>query len=154
MRFLLSASGKPVAERERDPIIHGYLGPVRTVLVADDEMDHRELIQDSLSPIGFTVFGAPDGASCLELAGIARPDLVLLDISMPDMNGWEVARSLRERAKDSDWKPRIVMVSANANEYRPGGHPDDPHDDFLVKPVHSAPPVRNHRPGAEPHLDP
>ncbi|PWR23085.1 ATP-binding protein [Zavarzinia compransoris] len=136
VRLLLSTSGKPVEERERDPVIRGYLGPVRTVLVADDEADHRELIQDSLSPVGFTVFGAADGTSCIELAAVARPDLVLLDISMPDMNGWEVAHRLRETAAAGDWRPRIVMVSANANEYRPGGDPDDPHDAFLVKPVH------------------
>ncbi|PWR19453.1 hybrid sensor histidine kinase/response regulator [Zavarzinia aquatilis] len=132
VRLLLSASGRQVESRESEPAVHGYLGAPKTVLIADDELDHRDLIQDSLSPIGFTVFGAPDGATCLELAKVAKPDLVLLDLSMPDMSGWEVARRLRE---DQDPPPKIIIVSANANEYRPGGD-GDLHDDFLVKPVH------------------
>ena len=136
VRLLLSASvGALPAPRERgrEPVITGFEGPPRTVLVADDEVMHRDLIQEALSPIGFTVFSAPDGASCLELAGLTQPDLVLLDLSMPDMSGWDVARQLRARPGP---RPAIVIVSANANEYRAGGHPDDPHDDFIVKPVH------------------
>ncbi|MCF4166406.1 ATP-binding protein [Zavarzinia compransoris] len=136
VRLLLSASVRAVPEpreRGREPVITGFEGPPRTVLVADDEVMHRDLIQEALSPVGFTVFSAPDGASCLELAGLTQPDLVLLDLSMPDMSGWEVARQLRARPGP---QPAIVIVSANANEYRAGSHPDDPHDDFIVKPVH------------------
>ncbi|MFA5121348.1 ATP-binding protein, partial [Zavarzinia sp.] len=133
VRLLLSASGKPAETSDHDPTIHGYQGAPRTVLVADDETDHRDLIQDSLGPVGFTVFGAPDGASCLELAAIAKPDLVLLDLSMPDMSGWDVAKHLREGPGPH---PKVIIVSANANEYRPGGGPEDCHDDFLMKPVH------------------
>ncbi|MGQ9369373.1 hybrid sensor histidine kinase/response regulator [Azospirillum sp. ST 5-10] len=108
----------------------GYHGRRIAVLVADDDAHHRELLRDLLVPLGFLVQTAPDGATCLELAEAGRPDLVLLDISMPDLDGWEVARTLRERLAE---RTAIVMVSANGHEYRRGDR--DPHDDFLLKPV-------------------
>ncbi len=134
VRLLLSAVATPLMPRPvaKELPIFGYGGPPRTVIVADDEADHRDLIQALLAPIGFTVLEAPSGHACLSLAAAVQPDLVLLDISMPDLNGWTVARGLRARHRDL----RIVMVSANANEYRTGDDPADPHDAFLVKPVH------------------
>jgi len=105
------------------------------VLVADDDPDHRALIADLLQPLGFAVRQAADGPEALRLAAERAPDLFLLDIAMPGMTGWELARRLREGGGP---RAPIIMVSANALELGApvaslgeGGH----HDDVLPKPV-------------------
>jgi signal transduction histidine kinase/CheY-like chemotaxis protein/purine-cytosine permease-like protein len=121
-------SGLPQPSR---PII-GYAGPRRTVMVVDDEPDHRGLIADILAPLGFIVLNAADGPGCLALAAAEPPDLFLLDISMPGMNGWALARALRDAGFR---ETSIVMVSADVAEGTDG--PADPplHDGYVVKPI-------------------
>ena len=72
---------------------------------------------------------------CLELAGRCNPDLIMLDISMPGMTGWEAARRLRARGMD---EVAIMMVSAEAQEFSAqvlrGPASEQPHDDYLIKP--------------------
>jgi CheY-like chemotaxis protein len=87
-----------------------------------------------LQPLDFILLPAHDGRSSLELAGHHLPDLALLDISLPDMTGWDVVRALRA-SSDSARHPKIAMVSANAYEYSPGGGGGPLHDAFLVKPI-------------------
>jgi CheY-like chemotaxis protein len=84
-----------------------------------------------LEPIGFAVVAAPDGDAALSLAGECTPDLFILDISMPGMSGWEVARRLRNLGHDAP----VLMMSANIGDRddRIDGPPD--HDDALSKPV-------------------
>lgn len=112
--------------------LSGYAGPRRTVLAVDDDSTHRALLDEILSPLGFEFLAVPDGASCLRLATECRPDAFILDLSMPEMNGWTLARRLREAGHDS---AVIIVVSA---------HPNDPkarfgerllHDAFLSKPM-------------------
>jgi len=74
---------------------------------------------------------AADGAECLALAEAEPPDLFLLDIAMPRMTGWELARRLREEAGH---RAPILVVSANALELAPPGEGQH-HDDVLPKPV-------------------
>jgi signal transduction histidine kinase/CheY-like chemotaxis protein/purine-cytosine permease-like protein len=132
VRLMLSevhSAGQPPAVELH---VQGYAGPRRCVLVADDDPFHRGLIEDLLVPLGFVVLTAADAAECLHVAAKSRPDLFLLDIAMPGMNGWHLARQLREAGFAA---VPIVMVSANANELTParsqGGH----HDDVLPKPI-------------------
>jgi CheY-like chemotaxis protein len=66
-----------------------------TVLVVEDNEDTRRSLADALSLVGHRVLQAHDGASAIALAGEARPDVVLIDIGLPDMDGYEVARRLR-----------------------------------------------------------
>ncbi|MCF7982982.1 MAG: response regulator [Thiohalocapsa sp.] len=113
------------------PII-GYEGSRRTVIVADDEPDHRGLIEDILAPLGFVVLGAADGPDCLALAEKHPPDLFLLDISMPGMNGWELAHALRDGGFD---RTPIVMVSADVAEGMEGPEDARAHDGYVVKPI-------------------
>jgi CheY-like chemotaxis protein len=100
--------------------------------VVDDDDAHRALSRDILLPLGFDVVAAENGAKCRELLRTTAVDLVLMDISMPDVSGWDLAEDLR--AGPLKGIP-IIMVSANAHEYEPGGGIDDPHDAFLVKPI-------------------
>jgi CheY-like chemotaxis protein/anti-sigma regulatory factor (Ser/Thr protein kinase) len=115
----------------------GYAGPRRTILLVDDDPAHLELLQNVLRPLDFILLPAHDGHSCLELAAHHSPDLALLDISLPDMTGWDVVRKLRETGTNSDTarRPKIAMVSANAYEYSPGGGGGPLHDAFLIKPI-------------------
>jgi signal transduction histidine kinase/CheY-like chemotaxis protein len=129
--FLPTASpAQPAAETERR--IVGYRGPRRTVVVAEDEPAHRQLIDDVLSPLGFEMQIAADGPACLSLAARSTPDIFLLDISMPGMNGWELAQNLRSSGYGA---VPIVMISADATELVGGDHGSSPHDSYLIKPI-------------------
>lgn len=109
----------------------GYEGRRRTILAIDDDPGQLTLWQELLRPIGFNLFVAGSGGAGLSLAELDRPDLVLLDVSMPGLNGWDVARRLRERfGRDIT----ILMVSGNASELVGVAGGGD-HDDFVLKPV-------------------
>jgi signal transduction histidine kinase/CheY-like chemotaxis protein len=133
VRLLLSQVTQEVAETSSRRRVHGYAGPRRTILLADDDPAHLELLQNVLRPLEFIILQAHDGRSTLELAAHHSPDLALLDISLPDMTGWDLVRQLRATA--SARPPKIAMVSANAYEYSPGGNGNPLHDAFLVKPI-------------------
>jgi CheY-like chemotaxis protein len=109
----------------------GYIGPRRTIVVADDDAAHRDLLREILVPLGFVLLTAPDGASCLELAEECEPDLFLLDIAMPGIDGMETARRLRAAGHT---RAAIVMVSANMTAPK-AQSPADAHDDFVPKPI-------------------
>jgi signal transduction histidine kinase len=129
VRLMLSAVAHPVAVRPARSV-RGYAGPRRTVLVVDDDADHRALMRELLEPIGFTVLAAPDGPSALMLAAELQPDLFLLDIAMPGMDGWALAAALRAGHREA----AIVMLSANIGELHPPGGERAFHDDTLGKP--------------------
>ncbi len=74
--------------------------PEAKLLVVDDEPNIRELLTTSLRFAGFEVWPASDGGEALKLAEQHRPDLVVLDVMMPDMDGFTVTRKLRERGRD------------------------------------------------------
>ena len=79
-------------------------GPERArVLVVDDEATIRELLSGSLRFAGFEVVTAASGAEAVRAAGRSRPDLILLDVMMPDGDGFEVARRLRAGPVASPW---------------------------------------------------
>jgi CheY-like chemotaxis protein len=109
----------------------GYEGRRRTIMVVDDHAEHRDLVREVLEPLGFTVLEAEDAPSCLALVAEIRPDLFLLDISMPGMDGWELAATLRASGFGGT---RIVVLSANIGESRPPSVEIDAHDDALAKP--------------------
>jgi signal transduction histidine kinase/DNA-binding NarL/FixJ family response regulator len=131
IRLYLTAAPSPDDEPKR-PQIRGYAGSRKTILVADDTAIHLDLMRQSLGSLGFDVLTVSDGSDCLALALLHRPDLVMLDIAMPKMDGWETA--VRLRASLGAETP-IMMVSANAQELLERRGPDAPHDDFLIKPI-------------------
>ncbi|ACB94619.1 hybrid sensor histidine kinase/response regulator [Beijerinckia indica] len=133
VKIMLSEATHPVHARPIEQSIRGYLGPRRTVLVADDNVDHRDLMHELLIPLGFTVLSAPDGVAAMEMVRQWDPDLLLLDISMPNLDGWEVARQLRD---EGFTRLRIIIISANAGEIREDVMEKRYHDDQIVKPVH------------------
>jgi len=136
VRLLLSQAAVDATDASSRRRARGYAGPRRTILIVDDDPAHLELLRNVLQPLDFIVLPAHDGRSSLELAAQHTPDLALLDISLPDMTGWDVVRKLRAaRRTGAARAPRIAMVSANAHEYSPGGKGGPLHDAFLMKPI-------------------
>ncbi|MCA0899564.1 hybrid sensor histidine kinase/response regulator [Microbulbifer agarilyticus] len=111
----------------------GYQGPRQTIMVVDDEAIHRGLIGELLAPLGFTLREAQSAEDCLAQLEQGNPDLFLLDVSMPGMDGLTLAKTLRERAYNGP----IVMLSAEAKEHhlQPGDSCKAHHDAYLVKPL-------------------
>ena len=92
--MLLSEVTNPQRIAPVEAPVSGYHGARKTILITDDDPVHRDLLREVLTPLGFILLSAPDGPGCLALAQHCRPDLFLLDISMPGMDGWTVAETL------------------------------------------------------------
>lgn len=112
--------------------ITGYAGPRLDVLVIDDEASHRELIRDILSPLGFVVTDASGGLEGLAFFAGLAPQIVLLDVTMPGLSGWEVARLLRD---EHAFSGTILMMSAIAGAEKDLAPHEADHDGFVAKPV-------------------
>jgi len=112
--------------------ISGYEGPRRRLLVVDNEAVDRELLVNVLQPLGFEIMQAASGVEALRGVAEQRPDLILMDIGMPGIDGWETSRLLRvNRLSDAP----ILVISANAFDNGRDNEAGIGHDDFLVKPV-------------------
>ena len=83
---------------------------MKTVLVVDDEPVLRILVREILQDEGYAVIDAADGRSMLEVLEGVHPDLVLMDVMMPGVDGWEAYQILRSRADLPDLP--VVMMSA------------------------------------------
>ena len=101
-----------------------------TVLVIDDDPDSRRMYSDYLRSKGWTVFTAGDGRAGLDKVADLTPDVVILDLAMPRVDGWTVLKQLRE----SSWTARIpiivitAMMSARDEAFHAGC------DAYLAKP--------------------
>lgn len=87
------------------------------ILVADDDLEIADLLRSALDGAGYRVTLVHDGQAALVAAGREKPDAVVLDVMMPEKNGWEVARELRSDADFND--VGILMLTAigpNLNE--------------------------------------
>jgi len=83
------------------------------VLVIDDEADLRFLIREVLSLAGVEVTEASSGAEGLELAAAEKPDVVILDVQMPEMDGWETLATLRSRGPSSG--AAVIMCTVKSH---------------------------------------
>ncbi|MEL6351345.1 MAG: response regulator [Cyanobacteria bacterium J06627_28] len=86
-----------------------------TVLVIEDSVTQREMMKELLEDSGLSVTVANDGIEALQMLRGARPDLVLLDIVMPKMNGYEVCRRIKSNSATQDVP--VVMCSAKGEEF-------------------------------------
>lgn len=77
------------------PMPHPFPGHQRTILVVDDERPILSLLSEYLASKGFQVLTARDGQAGLEVARSARPDLIVLDVMLPRLDGYAVARALK-----------------------------------------------------------
>ena len=88
---------------------------MKTVLVVDDQLTHREMISDLLKGSGFKVKIASDGDAALEQIETHVPDLVILDIVMPNVNGYEVCRRMKSNPICKDVP--VILCSIKAEEF-------------------------------------
>jgi len=100
-----------------------------TVLVVEDERKLRELVRSYLERAGFTVLSTESGAEALTLAASAAPDLVVLDLGLPDVPGETIARELRAAGST----PIVMLTARSAEEDRIRGL-ELGADDYVTKP--------------------
>lgn len=97
---------------------------MKTILVVDDEKELRELLRQGLMRHNYAVFTAGNGAEALEVLKSIRPDLILLDIAMPGMDGYETCEAVRDIPRfetvpvvfltGKDLDPRGIMARGEA----------------------------------------
>jgi CheY-like chemotaxis protein len=123
----LMHSGEPVRQ------IIGIKGPSCKVLLVDDKTENLTLLRDALLPLGFDVAEAVNGQDALEKANAFHPDVILMDLIRPEMDGFEATRRLRQLPQFHDTV--VIAVSASAFEHSRQQSLAAGCNDFLVKPV-------------------
>jgi len=103
----------------------------KKILVVDDEPAFVRLVSQVLNHKGYQVFAANDGQEALRLLFARKPDLVLLDVIMPKMDGWQTC----SRIRDLSDVPIIILTGQRTNEEDIVKGLDHGADDYLVKPV-------------------
>ena len=118
---------------KRESNIVGYQGDSQRILVVDDLDSNREILVSFLTSLAFEVIEAKSGLEAIDIARQQQPDLVLLDLIMPGMNGWEVTQSLRQEPQFAELPVIIISASTlntdESNSYRAGA------SEFLPKPL-------------------
>ena len=104
------ASRSPTVTRR----VIGYEGPRLQILVADDHAPNRTVLIDLLQPLGFELLAAHDGHQAIEIALRQRPDVVLMDLRMPRVDGMAAAQAIISHYRDKP--PCIIAVSASTLE--------------------------------------
>ena len=123
----------PVAALPVQLSVIGYEGPRKKVLIVDDVPQNRAMLMDALQPLGFDVFDAANGQECLEQLPGIKPDLIVMDVMMPVLNGREATRRIRDMPEFATLPIVIVTASASpedeAKSYAAGANA------FLAKPI-------------------
>jgi two-component system alkaline phosphatase synthesis response regulator PhoP len=103
------------------------------VLIVDDEADIREIIRYNLTKEGYVVETAENGVTGLQKVAEFKPDLVILDMMMPGMDGVEVCHNIRSDAKNNDII--VCFLSARSEDYSQVAGLESGADDYLAKPI-------------------
>ncbi len=139
LRLTRVAAPADAAERvKRGARVSAATGPAADamrILVVDDNRDSAESLAELLRLWGHDVEVAHDGPAAIELFGLGNPKVVLLDIGLPGMSGYEVARALRERNGDG---PRLIALTGLGQEEDRRRAKDAGFDHHLTKPVDPA----------------
>jgi len=123
---------QPIKANEDPPIV-GFIGNKRKVLVVDDNQVNRDILRNILQPLGFKVIEAVDGKDCLTKAVEFKPDVILMDLVMPVMDGFEATKRLRLLPELKD----IVLLAVSASVFDSAklAHLVGGSDNFLLKPI-------------------
>jgi len=101
----------------------------KKILVVDDEPDILQVISFRLDKAGYAVTGAPQGEEALRMAAQDQPDLILLDVMMPGLDGFEVCRRIKEKFPGQ----KIIIYTAKVDGVNAGKARASGADDFTVK---------------------
>ena len=131
LRMYLREVRQPTQRIATTTQMTGYVGTRKRILIVDDQASQRVVLSEMLAPLGFDISEADSGAGCLAAVEAAMPDILLMDIAMPGMDGWEVCRQLRERGHT---ELPIIIISANV--FDPTARQADSLycNDFIAKP--------------------
>ena len=111
--------------------------PVKKILVVDDSPTERHVLSEFLTRNGFHVVPAESGEEAILLAKQEKPDLILMDVVMPGMNGYQATRTIT-REESTKHIPVIMCTSKNQETDKIWGMRQGAHD-YMVKPIdHSA----------------
>ena len=134
VRLFLSEVRVPQAVVHVEHDIIGYQGRRRLILVVDDHIEHRRVLAGMLEPLGFSIAQAASGQEAIRQVALLQPDLILMDLSMPQMDGWETSRLIRRNAQS---QAPIIVISANAFADDRERSVSADCNDYLAKPVHT-----------------
>jgi signal transduction histidine kinase/FixJ family two-component response regulator/HAMP domain-containing protein len=118
-----------------DRDIVGYKGPRRKVLVVDDEEHNRSMLVDLLAPLGFELTAVASGQESIDVVPTIRPDVILMDLIMPQMSGIEAVEAIRQLEAVRDEHVVIIATSASVTEEVQLQSKVVGCDDFLAKPI-------------------
>ncbi len=107
--------------------------PVKKILVVDDEHSIVSYLQRKLTKLGYTVYVAEDGESALERAFECLPDLIMLDVKLPKLDGCEVCRRLKADQRTKETPVLILSAKAQQKEIEEGLQAGA--DKYLCKPM-------------------
>ncbi len=115
------------------PQVIGYKDSAKPlqILVVDDNWENRAILQNLLEPLGFTIIHAVDGIEGVKLASEHKPDLILMDLVMPEMDGFDATSEIRKTLKDIP----IIAASASVFEEHRQLSLDVGCNEFLDKPI-------------------
>lgn len=134
---VIDSADTPASQQTADDTNHDYLSTEKlTILLTDDEEFGREQVNLMLESEGHNVIQASTGAEAIMLYEQYRPDLIIMDVVMPEMNGYEAARAIKQRSGEN-FVPIIFLTGLTEDKelvkcIENGG------DDFLIKPVNAA----------------
>ncbi|MDR6353712.1 CheY-like chemotaxis protein [Pseudomonas psychrotolerans] len=134
VRLFLSEVRVPQALVHVEHPISGYQGPRRRVLLVDDHLDHRRVLAGMLEPLGFELAEASNGQDAIRQVALWQPDLILMDLSMPLLDGLETSTLIRRNGLS---RAPIIVISANAFADDRERSAAAACDDYLAKPVHT-----------------
>jgi signal transduction histidine kinase/FixJ family two-component response regulator len=129
---LYLANASDTLEPARQQAIVGYQGERRSLLCVDDQPDHRQLIKALLEPLGFIIHEADNLQTCEQGLTQHHIDLLLLDLSMPEIDGFQIAQHLRQ----THYRQPIIVLSANAYATERVNAINSGCNDFMAKPLH------------------
>ena len=109
------------------------LAPAKKILIVDDEPDILEFLQYNLKKEGYEVVTAADGKQALEVAESTKPNLIILDIMMPELDGVETCRALR--ANKAFAETPIAFLTARDEDFSQITALDVGGDDYITKPI-------------------
>ena len=122
------------SQDERLPV--GFNGELRRVLVVDDTEENRSVLMDLLEPLGFEIQEAENGEEALVLAADNRPDLILMDLVMPELDGFEATKQIRQSSTLQDVV--VIGLSASVFEEDRDQSLEAGCDDFVAKPLQAS----------------
>ena len=117
----------------KERAIIGYQGETFKILIVDDRRENLDIISSVLTPLNFVLVTAENGQQGLEAAQKKRPDLIISDIKMPVMDGWEMIEKLRNQSQLQDMP--IIVISASAMMSDRTQSEEYGATDFLPKPL-------------------